>query len=204
MSVAIASPQRSAAFPLRTMARSLPALVAWSAAAGLACVGIQHTHRHTANDPQIQLAEDAARVLAAGGSPQRVVPPGRVDLATSLATWVTVFDGAGQPLASNAVLDGRTPTPPGGVLRAARGAGENRLTWQPRPGVRSATVSVAVRGRPWVVTAGRSLREVEARTAQWQALVVLAWLAGSAGVVASAAIAEWLARHPGARETGGV
>ncbi|HET7225568.1 MAG TPA: hypothetical protein VFK69_07600, partial [Candidatus Eisenbacteria bacterium] len=120
-------------------------------------------------------------------------PAGRVNLAASLAPWVTVVDGRDRPLASNAVLDGAIPALPPGVLAAARARREHRVTWQPRPGVRSATVSMAVPGRDWVVTAGRSLREVEVREGLAQMYALGVWLAGCAGVVVAAAIAEWIA-----------
>ena len=195
MTVSVAPALRSTPFPLAAAARALPALVALCAAAGLALVAVQQVHRQLADDPQIQLADDAARALAAGAAPARVVPAVDVDLAVGLAPWIAVYDGAGRVLASNGVLDGRMPAPPSGVLEAARATGGNRVTWQPRPGVRSATVSVPVPGRAWVVTAGRSLRETERRTGTLRALALLAWLAGAAGVVAAAAMAEWLARR---------
>lgn len=192
MSVAIGFDRPFAPFARAAAARALPVLVALTALCGLTYVSVQQSHRQTANDPQLQLAGDAARALAAGAPLQTVVPPKRVNLAASLAPWVTVVDGRDRALASNALLDGAVPALPPGVLAAARARRENRVTWQPRADVRSATVSVAVPGRDWVVTAGRSLREVEAREGLAQLYALAVWLAGCAGVIAAAIVAEWI------------
>ena len=144
-------------------------------AAGLTVVlvavyaAVQHNFRQSANDPQIQIAEDAAGQITDGVDPLTLVPATQVNLATSLAPFVIVFDSTNRVLASNAVLDGKTPVPPAGVLAAARQAGQNRVTWQPRPGVRMATVSIGVKDHQGeVVMAGRSLREIEVRENQDQ------------------------------------
>lgn len=52
--------------------------------------------------------------------------------------------------------------------------GENRLTWQPREGVRIAAVIVFY--QDGFVLAGRSLREVEIREAQVTQFAGLTWL----------------------------
>lgn len=51
---------------------------------------------------------------------------------------------------------------------------EDRVTWQPRDGVRIAAVVVAYSGG--TVVAGRSLREVESRADDALAVTGLAWL----------------------------
>src|SRR5438093_1537518 len=99
---------------------------------------VQQNYRQSANDPQIQMAEDAAARLSAGESPQALIPGQAVDLAKSLAPYTIVFDADGQALASGAELDGSSPSPPNGVLDYAETNGQNAITWQPRDGVRSA------------------------------------------------------------------
>jgi arsenate reductase len=184
---------------LAVLARGLPAWAGVTVLALLVEVSVQQAHRTAANDPQIQIAEDGARALARGADPRALAGGPTVDLASSLAVWVTVCDGGNHVLASTATLDGRTPVVPAGVLETARARGQDRVTWQPRPGVRSATVSVAVPGGTrMVVTAGRSLREVEVREDQLQVRVAAAWLAALLGILLAAAVGEWLA-HPGAR-----
>lgn len=125
---------------------------------------IQQEMRSNADDPQIQMAEDAATRLASGQQVQTVVPTEKVDIATSLAPYIIIFDSTGKPIASSAQLDGQTPTIPTGVFDYVRQNGEDRITWQPQPGVRSAIVVTQFKGgNSGFVVAGRSLREVEIR-----------------------------------------
>ena len=131
---------------------------------GLLYAVVQQDIRQGANDPQIQMAEDAAAKLAGGQSAQGVVPSEKVDIATSLAPYLIIFDANGNPIASSAQLDGQTPTIPSGVFDSVRKNGEDRITWQPQSGVRSAIVVTQFTGSaPGFVVAGRSLREVEKR-----------------------------------------
>src|SRR5579863_4079275 len=125
---------------------------------------IQQGLRSGADDPQIQMAEDAAAKLASGQQVQNVVPAEKVDIATSLAPYIIVFDNTGKPIASSAQLNGQTPTIPSGVFDYVRQNGEDRITWQPQTGVRSAIVITQFKGaNSGFVVAGRSLREVEIR-----------------------------------------
>jgi len=175
----------------RTVAFALPAAAVLTVACGLAYLLVQQDLRLGANDPQIQLAEDAAAALDAGVAPSTVVSTGpTVDLATSLAPWITVDDATGTVLATDGQLDGRPPTPPSGVLTTARERGTDRVTWEPRSGVRIALVAV-----PWsggTVLAGRSLREIEAREETVLQLAMFAGLVGLVIVVTASAVAAWL------------
>jgi hypothetical protein len=131
---------------------------------GLIYTVVQQDIRQSANDPQIQMSEDAATKLIDGVQVQTVVPPEKVDIAKSLASYMIVFDATGKPIASSALLDGQTPTIPSGVFGDVRKNGEDRFTWQPQLGVRSAVVVTQFQGpHPGFVLAGRSLREVEIR-----------------------------------------
>ena len=125
---------------------------------------IQQELRSNADDPQIQMAEDAAAQLASGQQVQSIVPMQKVDIATSLAPYIIIFDNTGKPIASSAQLNGQTPTIPAGIFDYVRQNGEDRITWQPQPGVRSAIVVTQFKGaNSGFVVAGRSLREVEIR-----------------------------------------
>jgi hypothetical protein len=125
---------------------------------------VQQDLRIGANEPQVQLAEDAAAALTNQQAADSVVPAGKVDIAVSLAPYLLVYDASGKVLASNAVLNEASPTIPAGVFDFARQHGDNRVTFQPEPGVRSALVIVPVAGgQGGYVVAGRSLREVEKR-----------------------------------------
>jgi hypothetical protein len=157
----------------------LPCAVVLAVVCGLASIEVQQTLRTTANDSQIQLAEDAAARLKAGAAPADVVPTDRVDLAGSLAPFVAVDDVAGHTLATNGALSGGPPAPPSGVLDTARTTGRDVVTWQPRAGLRFALVAVAWEGG--TVLAGRSLRLVEQREDD---ALLIAITAGAVGLVA--------------------
>jgi hypothetical protein len=147
-----------------------------SSLAGLLYVVVQQDIRLNANDPQIQLAEDAATALSNGQSVQSVVPTQQVDIAHSLAPYIIVFDTNGKPIASSAQLNGQTPTPPSGIFDSVKQHGEDRVTWQPQLGVRSAIVVTSFSGSTsGFVVAGRSLREVEIREDTMLQLVLLGW-----------------------------
>jgi len=149
-----------------------------SGLSGLVYAAIQQNIRIAANDPQIQMAEDAATKLANGQSVQQVIPADRVDIARSLAPYIIVYDASGKPLASTALLNGQVPTIPVGVFDEVRHNQEDRITWQPQSGVRSAVVVTQFKGAtPGFVLVGRSIREVEQREDDIRQLVMLGWLA---------------------------
>ena len=157
----------------------------WSGAVAALLLGEQQLLRLQANDPQVQLAEDAARALAGGADPKSVLPPGpQVDVSRSLAPFVVVYDAAGAPMASSGQLHGAAPKLPGGVLEHALAQGGHRLSWQPEVGVRQALVVVPLRaGAAGFVVAGRSLREVEARKRQAMEFLLLLWGLGLGGLL---------------------
>lgn len=161
-----------------------PLAIAATGLAGLVYLVAQQDGRWLANEPQVQLAEDAAARLDAGGRPGDQVGPVPVDIARSLAPFVVVYGPTGTILATDGMLDGQPPAVPAGVLESARASGRNAVTWQPRPGVRVATVTV-----PWSggsVLAGRSLRLVEEEAARLELVVAGAWLATLAALALAA------------------
>jgi hypothetical protein len=88
-----------------------------------------------------------------------------------------IFNANGIPIASSAQLDGQTPTIPSGVFDYVRQNGEDRFTWQPQTGVRSAVVVTQNKGSNSVfVLAGRSLREVEKREDNLMLVLVAGWV----------------------------
>lgn len=156
--------------------------------------GIQQNYRQTLNDPQIQMAEDAAQAIRSDVSLNQIVPVGSVgtvDLATSLAPWIGVYDAEGNALVSSGTLDGAPPKPPKGVFDATKNglppivghhltvdfpANENRISWQPASDVRQAIIVVYVPQTKQFVVAGRSMREVEEREEKLGAIIFLGWL----------------------------
>ncbi len=159
----------------------LPLAAAISAVCGTIYLAVQQDMRMGLNDPQIQMAEDAAHALESGTSPTALMPVGvpQVDIAQSLAPYMIIFDAQGKPLASGAILHGSVPVPPPGVFDFTRKNQEDRISWQPEPGVRSAVVIVAAKnGQAGFALAGRGMREVENRESQLTTLVGAGWSGG--------------------------
>jgi hypothetical protein len=163
----------------------LPLAVLATLLCGVVYLIAQQSLRSGANDPQVQVAEDAARALDTGSQPSSVVDPTTVDLDRSLALFVIVFDGAGRVLAGNGQLDGDYPVPPAGVLGHATPDAPSIVTWQPRAGVRIAAVTARWAGG--TVLAGRSLREVEKREDQALLLAGVGWIV-TLGALAAASL----------------
>jgi hypothetical protein len=160
----------------------LPLAAVTTLLCGLVYGSVQQSLRWGANDPQIQMAEDAAAALAAGGTPESMLPVPQVEISASLAPFMVIYSDAGQPLASSGLLHGAVPSLPSGIFDYTRQNSEDRVSWQPESGVRIAAVVVAYGGaQPGFVLAGRSLREVEKRESQVEQITGLAWLVTLAG-----------------------
>lgn len=182
----------------------IPTAVAATVLVALVAAAVQQDLRQSANDPQIQMAEDVAAAIDRGQLPSEVVPPSKIDISQSLAPFLIVLTDVGQPIASSATLDGRVPLPPDGVLSYVREKGEDRFTWEPKPGVRSAVVVTRFAGtvngeNGGFVLAGRSLREVEIREAGLSTIVKVALVASILGSLAVAAVVATLSARRAAR-----
>jgi hypothetical protein len=151
---------------IRFLKMWLPLAIAIVALSGLVYLSMQQLLRQSANDPQVQLSEDIASSLSSGKSAEELISPKPVEISTSLSPFVMVFDESGKVIFSNALLDGQIPQYPAGVFDYVRQQGQDRVTWQPRPGVRQATVvnRFISPGRSGYVVVGRSLRESEDRS----------------------------------------
>ena len=130
------------------------------------------------------MAEDAAARLDAGSAPAAVVSGDSVELASSLAPYLIVFDRSGHVLASSVTVHGGPPNFPEGVFGHVPSGGVETVTWQTATGERSATAVTAYGGG--YVVAGRSLREVESRDLDSELLAVFGWF----GMLAAAAVAS--------------
>ncbi|HEY3316996.1 MAG TPA: hypothetical protein VGK50_01050 [Coriobacteriia bacterium] len=177
----------------------VPIAVAVTAMSGLVYLAGQQTYRMGLNDPQLQLAQDAASRLVDGAMPKSVVS-GAVDIGASLAPWVMVYDATGTPVAGGATLEGTAPVPPKGVFEYAKGNGEDRVTWQPRSDVRVATIVEYWRGKSGdgFVVAGRNMREIEGRIGTLGTQAALAWAVTLAATFAAAWVL--VPRRPEPRE----
>ena len=142
----------------------LPFAVVITAFSMLAYGSVQQVYRQNADDPQIQMAHDSAEALNDGVAVDAIVPAHQIDISTSLAPFYVIFDTGQQPVSASGLLEGATPQLPEGVLDFTQRNGENRLTWEPKPGTRIATVIVSY--EDGYVLAGRNMREVEQREAQ--------------------------------------
>ncbi len=138
----------------------------------------QQVYRQSANDPQIQIAEDTAAGLAAGMPANSLSPaPGRT-IDQGLAPFVVIYDESGSPIAGSALYKGELPKPPKGVFEHA-GKGQNRITWQPEKGQRYAAVITHYKGPndSGFVMSARSLNETEDRIMELGSLVFFGWIA---------------------------
>jgi hypothetical protein len=168
----------------------------WLPVAGAATVlafaiygGIQQAQRADADDPQIQMARDAAAALAAGASPQAVASGPQVDVAQSLAPWLAIYGADGTPLAATGSYGGKPPVIPDQARSDARG-GELTFTWEPSAGVRLATVVEPYPGG--TVVAARSMELVEQRESRTLAIAAGAWLAALVAAAIGAGLGVWL------------
>jgi hypothetical protein len=174
----------------------LPLAVVTVGLCGLVYATVQQSLRQGLNDPQIQMAEDAAAALDAGQPLESLLPTVQVDVARSLAPFLIVYDDHGNVLASSAVLHGQTPELPGGVLDYTRENGQDRVSWQPEADVRIAAVVVRFESnQPGFVLAGRNMREVELREEQTGQLCLLAMAAILAGSLVMVALGEFFLRR---------
>jgi hypothetical protein len=182
----------------RIILHYLPLAIVIVAGFGFSYLVIQQALRMGANDPQVQMAEDASVALAYSANVDQVVPAQKVDISNSLAPFLIVYDSTGKVMASSATLQGVTPVLPPGVLDYVRIHGEDRVTWQPAPGVRIAAVIAPVEtqamGSPAFVLAGRSLRESEARADQFLQLTAAGMLFTLIVVLAAVILLEWVFR----------
>ena len=140
---------------------------------GTIYIAVHQNYRQSANDPQVQISESVAGMLSRGEDLTSILPEQKADLNGSLATFIIVYDDSQNPTVSTAQLDGQTPELPKGVLDFAKENGQNRVTWQPKAGVRIA--AVVTRYDKGYVLAGRSIREVESRIKMLTKQLASAW-----------------------------
>jgi len=156
---------------------------------------VQQSLRDSANDPQIQLAEDAATALRIAEHPQEIPQvQGTITIGSTLNPFVIVYNQQGVPVAGNGYLDGQLGRIPAGSLKAASNKPYSSVTWQPAHAVRIAAVTV--KAGAYYVLSGRSLQEVEKREAKTMQLTALGWMF-ALGVLAAACAYNkpWLLKH---------
>jgi len=171
-------------FPTPRSVKSFVSLVfVMTLVLGLIYVVAQYNFRTNANDPQIQLAEDFASQLSSGRTVDSINTSNTVDMARSLSLFIFIYDDTGNVLAGTGKIDGELPILPVGVLDYTRGAGQDRITWQPQEEQRFALVVTRYDGPiQGFVAVGRSLREVEQRVSTLGWYILGAWLLGVIGL----------------------
>lgn len=174
----------------------LPIAIAVTVIFGVTYAAIQQSYRQNANDPQIQMAEDGALLLEQGISVQQLVSQlKKVNISTSLDTFVIFFDSAGDVIANSGYIGTSTiPNVPKGVLQSAKTMDINKVTWQISTGERFAAVikqynrkenaSSTLSG---YILVARSLREIENRAFQLEIIMGIGWIVSMAITL----IAEW-------------
>lgn len=141
---------------------------------GMTYATVQQSLRLTADDPQIQIADDTAAKLDQGGAPRSVLGQ-TVDVSKSLAPFTIVYDKDANELASSGSASGISPRPPKGMLTAATTKHQNRVTWELESGVRIAAVVAQAENGDYVLS-GRSLEQTEQRENTILLITILAWL----------------------------
>lgn len=140
---------------------------------GVVYLVVQQEMRIGANDLQIQIAEDTAKAL--DNLKQITFSQESIDISRSLSPFVMTFNTNGVLRSSEGVLDGKSPSVPSGVFIYTKEHGEDRLTWQPKEGVRIAAVVVSYRNG--YVLVGRNIREVEKREDMLLQQIIVGWMA---------------------------
>lgn len=141
----------------------------------------QQIQRQNANDPQVQIAQDAASRLNSGATPASLTDL-QVDMTRSLAPFIIIYDKHGAVVTGTGYLNSKIPVVPFGVLQSSNAQPYHSITWQPASDVRIASVTVAA--KDYYVLSGRSLKEVENRESQLMLIAGLGWVL-SLGVVAA-------------------
>lgn len=172
------------------MKKFIPNLKTWIISAtgitlvcGIIYVTVQQCYRLSANDPQLQMAGDAAFALSKGADPKMLTGSQAVEISESLSAYLVIYDTAGHQLASGANLNGSPLKIPKGVVAYVTKNGKDAATWQPAPGVRQAMVGVLSPGKHgYIAFSGRSLSVVEERINTLGKLVLFGWIVSLIGV----------------------
>ncbi len=144
--------------------------------------GLQQYMRHSANFPQQTIAQEMVTTLESGANVREQALPVLVNLKSSLSPFVIIYNNQGVVVESNVILNGHTPTLPQGVLDYTRTHGVDKLTWQPSPDARIATVVEHYGGKGGgFVLSGRSLQVVEDQETVLLHITELTWTVLLAG-----------------------
>ena len=149
----------------------------------------QQMLRMSANYVPLQLATDAVNKLNSGVLPRSLVLPANIEISKSLYPFVIILDQNKKVIVTSATLDGEVPTIPAGTFDYVAKRGQDKVTWQPYPGVREALVidkysNGSISG--YVVTGG-TLKLTEDTIDKLGRDILIGWFVISAFAVASIA-----------------
>lgn len=143
----------------------------------------QQALRLAANELPVELAIQTFLDLSHHQNTKIMLPTGPVDISKSLNPFVIIYDRKMNLVATTALIHNQKPLYPKEVLKELTHQNEIRVTWQPKPNLRFA--SVAIKYQNGYIVSGRSLLETEKLINQIEKIVIRAWFAGAlfAGVM---------------------
>jgi hypothetical protein len=113
--------------------------------AGTAFVCVQQSLRSSANGPAIAAAQEVQLRLHNGVKTEDAIDQ-KTDISTTLLPFEYIYDNNKKLIATSASFGSESFTYPQGVLDSINKNGECRITWQPKSGLRFATVGIKFDG----------------------------------------------------------
>lgn len=140
------------------------------------CYASRAVFRQAANDPQIEVTEQVAKIIEQGVPLEAIISSAEVvELNDSKALFVVIYDGEKNLVASSATLDGQSLSIPAEQVALASGQDTHRFDWQPKDELKFALVSKKVGDSAYIV-AGRSLAETTLRMESLRPILFGGWI----------------------------
>lgn len=140
----------------------------------LVYLAIQQSIRMGANEIPAQFTAETLIKLENGQSAESSVPAEKTDVLKSLNAFVMVYDKNKNLIGTSGITGSEKISYPKSALDYLEKNGESRVTWQPKSGLRFATV--AIKYDNGYIVAARSLLETENLIGIIGKLVIAAWL----------------------------
>ncbi len=140
------------------------------------CYSARTVFRQQANDPQIEVTEQVAGIVRQGVPIDAIVSSAeQIDLNSSKALFVMIFDNERSLAGSSAQLNGEAPSVPSEVFDKTNEMGEYRFDFEPSENLKFAGVMKKIDDSAYVL-AGRSLSEMETRAAALEQPLWIGWI----------------------------
>lgn len=153
---------------------------------------VQQLGRMQANDTPSLLATQAAKVVNAYGVQGVTAQP--TDIANNPVPFVIIYDKNGKAVAGSGYLNKKLAVIPKNVLTVAN-SGMHTVTWEPKDGVRIATVIVSTKNN--YVLGGQSLKYTESHADKLFWLALAGYGATLVVLALSGFLVETKLRKPG-------